>query len=528
MGSVGNFLFGGSKQSSDQTSSSNQSSQNSSQNSSVQASQANSNQASANASGSANQAYGPLAASLMPSLGYVTSGGNMLGALLGLPTSTFNYSQPNAPNVMPAMPATSASSSRGASMIDKLFQKYLHSSTAPVSPSTPVSPPVPTPPTGGSVSSGGGGYTTTIPGMCVTLDTPILMADKTLKDAGDLQAGDVLYTMHEHTKVFGEYPVEANVIAHNQKLYKAVIDGKVLRGTAEHRVFIDGDWHHLKDLGEPDGHGSVSKLTVTDAHTYISNGIVSHNVKPIRSGIDTGQVEYRATGGPVRAGQPYVVGENQPEVFVPNQPGHILPSAPGMPPAPDRPGLGMLTPQPHPPHAPKQHGPGGIPPVGVPPVTPPVTTPPPPVNQYSGATPYNPAPASPTDAVNTFANSAGMNFILDQGQKALSGASAANGTFNSGATGKALTQYGQNLGSTYLNDYMNHLLDYAKLGLGGASALTGAGNVSQSVGSSSGSSNSSSFGNSSGSSTGSSIGSSYGTGSSDGDSKKGLVPDILG
>jgi hypothetical protein len=115
-----------------------------------------------------------------------------------------------------------------------------------------------------------------------------------------------------------------------------------------------------------------------------------------------------------------------------------------------------------------------------------------------------------------------MNFILDQGQKALSGASAANGVFNSGATGKALTQYGQQLGSQYLGNYMDKLLDYAKLGLGSAGALSGAGGISQSTGS--GGSNSTSFGYGSGLSTGTSSSNSTGTSSGSGNSKNGLVP----
>lgn len=36
----------------------------------------------------------------------------------------------------------------------------------------------------------------------------------------------------------------------------------------------------------------------------------------------------RASGGPVQAGQPYVVGEKRPELFVPNQSGTILPEVP--------------------------------------------------------------------------------------------------------------------------------------------------------------------------------------------------------
>lgn len=37
----------------------------------------------------------------------------------------------------------------------------------------------------------------------------------------------------------------------------------------------------------------------------------------------------RAAGGPVRAGQPYIVGENRPELFVPSQNGVIMPRVPG-------------------------------------------------------------------------------------------------------------------------------------------------------------------------------------------------------
>jgi tape measure domain-containing protein len=44
---------------------------------------------------------------------------------------------------------------------------------------------------------------------------------------------------------------------------------------------------------------------------------------------------FRATGGPVRKGQPYVVGENRPELFVPDQNGKIVPRVPSMPKLPD-------------------------------------------------------------------------------------------------------------------------------------------------------------------------------------------------
>ncbi|GAA0738837.1 hypothetical protein Drose_04125 [Dactylosporangium roseum] len=44
------------------------------------------------------------------------------------------------------------------------------------------------------------------------------------------------------------------------------------------------------------------------------------------SGISMGNLMHRASGGPVTAGTPYVVGEHRPEVFVPNVSGTIIPS----------------------------------------------------------------------------------------------------------------------------------------------------------------------------------------------------------
>lgn len=177
-------------------------------------------------------------------------------------------------------------------------------------------------------------------------------------------------------------------------------------------------------------------------------------------------VQARANGGPVQAGQPYVVGENQPELFVPNQSGTILPSVQA-------------------------------------PLTPPTGTP----------------------GLNSFSNSAGLGFILDNGQKAISGASAGNGVFNSGATGKALVNYGQQLGQTYLNNYMQQLQNYGNLGLGAASALAAPGNVNIAQSQGAGASNSISAGQGSGTSSGLSIGSSNSVGTTTGDShsKKGLL-----
>lgn len=47
-------------------------------------------------------------------------------------------------------------------------------------------------------------------------------------------------------------------------------------------------------------------------------------------GKSTANILGRATGGPVNAGQPYIVGEKRPELFVPRTPGSIVPSLKGM------------------------------------------------------------------------------------------------------------------------------------------------------------------------------------------------------
>lgn len=60
-------------------------------------------------------------------------------------------------------------------------------------------------------------------------------------------------------------------------------------------------------------------------------------------------------------------------------------------------------------------------------------------------------------AFQNYLNSTGYKFQLQQGQDAINSNSAAKGLLNSGATAKALTSYGQNLGSNYFNTYLGQL-----------------------------------------------------------------------
>lgn len=87
--------------------------------------------------------------------------------------------------------------------------------------------------------------------------------------------------------------------------------------------------------------------------------------------------------------------------------------------------------------------------------------------------------AAQTDALNNFANSGGMQFLMDQGTKAITSSKAAQGLLKSGSYGEALDKYGQGLASTYLNQYMDDLMNYSKLGLGAGSLVAQAGQESK-------------------------------------------------
>lgn len=80
-------------------------------------------------------------------------------------------------------------------------------------------------------------------------------------------------------------------------------------------------------------------------------------------------------------------------------------------------------------------------------------------------------------AYQNYLNSTGYNFQLQQGSDAITGNAASKGLLNSGATAKALTSYGQNLGATTFNNYLGQMSGLASQQ--GASAATQAGLVNQ-------------------------------------------------
>lgn len=72
--------------------------------------------------------------------------------------------------------------------------------------------------------------------------------------------------------------------------------------------------------------GLIDKLNAIPRDIRV--GIAVHRTGSIDVGVGGISVHAKALGGPVKAGQPYVVGEKRPELFVPKQDGMIVPRVP--------------------------------------------------------------------------------------------------------------------------------------------------------------------------------------------------------
>lgn len=129
----------------------------------------------------------------------------------------------------------------------------------------------------------------------------ILMADNGLVKAGDIKPGMQVYTRHETTNEWGVYPVTAVEMGEDNRWEVVLEDGRTFVGTFNHRVRTDNNWTEIRNLKagdklvQPDGfgivkssqhldHGPIVKITVGEAHTYISEGFLSHNVKMVDFG----------------------------------------------------------------------------------------------------------------------------------------------------------------------------------------------------------------------------------------------------
>jgi hypothetical protein len=78
-------------------------------------------------------------------------------------------------------------------------------------------------------------------------------------------------------------------------------------------------------------------------------------------------------------------------------------------------------------------------------------------------------------AFNNWLNSSDYAFTTKAGNDAINSNMAAKGLLNSGATLKAITQFGQDNAQQYRNNYMNQLLGGTQIGTGALGSLMGAG-----------------------------------------------------
>jgi hypothetical protein len=140
---------------------------------------------------------------------------------------------------------------------------------------------------GGTGGSGGSG------GLCPAPDVPLLMADGTEKPAGDIRVGDRVVAWDEAAGC--ECVEEVTFVERGENTVARLYldNGRDGRFAMNHRFLTHhGEWTELQHLhsGEklhgssvicvqPLGFAEVVKITVNRVHTYITLGVVSHNIK---------------------------------------------------------------------------------------------------------------------------------------------------------------------------------------------------------------------------------------------------------
>jgi len=118
----------------------------------------------------------------------------------------------------------------------------------------------------------------------------ILMANGSQKRAGDLMVGDLIKTNHEKDMKLGEYKVEYVNVLNNREKAKFIFEESEIVCSLTHKFYVDNDWKEADDMvigDEVSGQklisiedvedGDVVHITVEDAHTYICQGLLSHN-----------------------------------------------------------------------------------------------------------------------------------------------------------------------------------------------------------------------------------------------------------
>lgn len=87
-------------------------------------------------------------------------------------------------------------------------------------------------------------------------------------------------------------------------------------------------------------------------------------------------------------------------------------------------------------------------------------------------------PAAQAKAFDQYKNSTGYNSTLQAGSQAITGNNASKGLLSSGATAKALSNFGQNTNQQYYNNYLNQLLGLGNQGIAAGGVLADSGKTS--------------------------------------------------
>lgn len=135
------------------------------------------------------------------------------------------------------------------------------------------------------------------PPSCPTPEMLIYMGENEWKPAGELVIGDLVYTQHQHTNEWGYYEVTFVKRAIEKNIISTFIGDKEIKVSDLHRFLTpSGEYLHIKDLSVGDlvetldgpmeitskkdlGSMEVVKIEVNDAHTYVLEGVISHNIK---------------------------------------------------------------------------------------------------------------------------------------------------------------------------------------------------------------------------------------------------------
>jgi hypothetical protein len=139
-------------------------------------------------------------------------------------------------------------------------------------------------------SSGGGGG-----GGCVDPLVSILLPNGVTKFAGEVKVNDIILTVHDITKELGEFKVLNKEIIKQPKVIIKFTDGTEIKVSDTHKFLMSDDtWKQIFMLKGNEtvkglkndktikeiikiGEGDVVMFEIEEAHTYISDGLISHN-----------------------------------------------------------------------------------------------------------------------------------------------------------------------------------------------------------------------------------------------------------